>query len=109
MPRMSAIVPPLTPANPSNENELPNTRANRDYRVQYARTGMPRAPGAPDWPDHAPEGAFIHFADGAQIARNLLPGMFALHDAVVSRRRVAGDAPWNWNAGVAAPLPESEV
>lgn len=101
--------PPLWPAIPSTENERALSRAIGDYWVEFARTGMPRAPGAPDWPDHAPEGAFIHFADGAQIARNLLPGMFALHDAVVSRRRVAGDAPWNWNAGVAAPLPESEV
>lgn len=101
--------PPLWPAIPATETEAALSRAIGDYWIGFARTGAPQAPGAPDWPGHAEEGAFMHFADAPQASRGLLPGMFALHDAVVSRRRAAGDVPWNWNAGVAAPLPGSEA
>jgi len=47
----------------------------------------------------------MRFAGAAHADTDLLPGMFALNDEVIGRRRAAGDTPWNWNVGVAAPLP----
>ena len=32
-----------------------------------------------------------------------MPGMFALNEAVVCRRRAAGKDGWNWNVGLNAP------
>ena len=32
-----------------------------------------------------------------------MPGMYKLNEAVVCRRRAAGDVAWNWNVGLAAP------
>ncbi len=51
----------------------------------------------------------MHFAATLDVSHDLLPGMFALAEEVVLRRRAAGDLPWNWNAGVAAPSPEAEA
>ncbi|HZG32319.1 MAG TPA: carboxylesterase family protein, partial [Sphingopyxis sp.] len=46
---------------------------------------------------------YLHFAGAPRAGRNLFPGAAALHEAVVCRRRAAGDIPWNWNVGVASP------
>lgn len=101
--------PPLWPAIPATGTEAALSRAMGDYWISFARTGAPKARGAPDWPDHAPAGAFMHFAATLDVSHDLLPGMFALAEEVVLRRRAAGDLPWNWNAGVAAPSPEAEA
>jgi para-nitrobenzyl esterase len=47
--------------------------------------------------------AFMRFADRPRADNHLLPGMYALHEEVVRRRRAAGDIAWNWNVGVASP------
>ncbi len=97
-------VPPLWPVAPLTSQEEALTRAIGDYWTAFARGGMPHADGLPWWPDHVPGGAYLHLAEEPRILRDLLPGMFALNDAVVRRRRAAGDIPWNWNVGLAAPL-----
>ncbi len=43
------------------------------------------------------------FAQTPWRARSV-PGMFALHEAAVCRRRGGGDQPWNWNTGVVYPV-----
>ena len=101
--------PPLWPAIPPTETEAALSRALGDYWISFSRTGVPRAQGAPDWPDHAPAGGYMHFAGMPWVSSDLLPGMFEFNDEVVRRRRAAGDVPWNWNVGVAAPLRESEA
>lgn len=101
--------PPLWPAIPATAAEAALSRAMGDYWVSFARAGMPQAQGTPEWPDHAPGGAFMHFSGTPRVSHDLLPGMFALNEDVVRRRRAAGDVPWNWNAGVAAPSPGSEA
>lgn len=100
--------PPLWPPVPATAAEAALGDAIGDYWISFARTGAPRAPGAPDWPDHGADGAFMHISGTPRLSRDLLPGMFTLDDAVVRRRREAGDTPWNWNCGVAAPLPDTE-
>ena len=101
--------PPLWPAIPETDAEASLSRTIGDYWVSFARTGAPLAPGAPDWPDHALAGAFLRFDAEPRVSGEPLPGMFALAEEVVRRRRVAGDVPWNWNVGVAAPLPKTEA
>ncbi len=97
--------PPLWPAIPATEAEAALSRAIGDYWISFARDGAPRAEGAPGWPDHAAAGAVMHFRGAPSVSEGILPGMFELTDEVVRRRRRAGDVPWNWNVGVAAPLP----
>ncbi len=43
------------------------------------------------------------FQDSPRTTTNLFPGMYALHEAVVCRRRASGDTPWNWNIGLRSP------
>jgi len=95
--------PPHWPAIPSTEAEAALSHAIGDYWISFARSGIPRAQGAPEWPEHGQAGGFMHFAAVPQASNELLPGMFELNDDVVRRRRAAGDVPWNWNVGVAAP------
>lgn len=100
--------PPLWPAIPETPEEVSLAGAIGDYWVSFARDGVPRSAGAPDWPDSGDEGAYMLFDGAPQVASDLLPGMFELNDEIVQRRRAAGNVPWNWNVGMAAPLPASE-
>jgi para-nitrobenzyl esterase len=97
--------PPLWPIAVPTEAEAALTRAIGDYWISFARSGVPRAPGQAQWPDWTATGGHLRFADRPEAETDLLPGMFALQDLVVRRRRDKGDVPWNWNVGVAAPLP----
>jgi para-nitrobenzyl esterase len=74
-----------------------------DYWTSFARTGVPSAAEAPDWPRYAGDGAYMHFADTPEPRTGLYPGMYDLLEEVMCRRRAAGDLAWNWNAGLAAP------
>lgn len=98
--------PPLWPAIPDTPAERALSRAIGDYWISFARDGVPTATAGPEWPDHAQAGAYLRFAGPPRADTDLLPGMFALNDEVIGRRRAAGGTPWNWNVGVAAPLPE---
>ena len=95
--------PPLWPKIPDTLAERKLSDAMTDYWASFAATGAPRARGYPDWPDYGDKRGFMHFADVPKAGHNLFPGVAALHEAVVCRRRAAGDIPWNWNVGVIAP------
>jgi para-nitrobenzyl esterase len=45
----------------------------------------------------------MHFTDAPHPETRLMPGMYALNEAVVCRRRAGGKIGWNWNVGLAAP------
>lgn len=96
--------PPLWPPIPATRTEALLSQAIGDYWVSFARSGKPGAEGCPDWPDHARTGANLRFAGAPLLEEALLPGMFALNEAVIRSRRQAGDTQWNWNVGVAAPV-----
>ena len=56
------------------------------------RTGRPVAKGEPRLAGRTTRTtAFIAFQDTPRVSANLLPGMYALHEAVVCRRRAQGD------------------
>lgn len=101
--------PPLWPKIPDTIAEKKLSEAMTDYWTSFAATGTPRAKGQPDWPDYGERRGFLHFADAPRAGHNLFPGVSALHEAVVCRRRAAGDIPWNWNIGVISPPLPSKV
>ena len=79
------------------------------YWTSFARTGVPKAPGQPDWPTFASNKTYMHFTEKPEVATDLMPGMFALNEEVMQRERQAGDQAWVGNVGVAAPvLPQTK-
>ena len=74
------------------------------YWTSFARTGIPRARGEPDWPTFAPGGNYMHFAKRPEVAAGLMPGMYELNEKVMERRRRAGNQQWRDDVGVAAPV-----
>ena len=95
--------PPLWPKIPDTLAEKKLSDAMTDYWASFAATGTPRAKDQPDWPDYADKRGVMRFAGEPRAGHNLYPGVSALHEAVVCRRRAAGDIPWNWNIGVISP------
>ncbi|MDR3511212.1 MAG: carboxylesterase family protein [Caulobacteraceae bacterium] len=95
--------PPLWPKAPPTRDEARLSDVMVDYWTSFVRSGQPTAAKAPDWPAFSPSEAFMAFQDGPRVSAHLLPGMYALHEAVVCRRRAAGDQAWNWNVGIVSP------
>ena len=96
--------PPLWPKVPDTPAERQLSDVMLDCWSSFARTGSPRAPGAPDWPVFAEGRAFMRFASMPQAGSDHCRGMYLLHEEMVRRRRAAGTVPWNWNVGLAAPV-----
>lgn len=96
-------VTPLWPAIPDTPAERRLSDAMVDYWASFARAGAPMASGQPAWPSHNARAAYMHFTDKPEVATDLKPAEYALHDQVFCRRRAAGNLPWNWNVGVIAP------
>jgi len=95
--------PPLWPKIPDAPRERMLSDAMLDYWSSFARNAQPRSAHAKTWRSFGSEGNYMHFAEKPELARNLMPQMYRLDEAVVCRRLAAGDLAWNWNAGLAAP------
>jgi para-nitrobenzyl esterase len=94
--------PKWWPAIPRTAEEQQLSDAMLDYWASFADTGRPVSAAA-DWPRYSPEGAYMLFGAQPLPASNLAPGMFALHERAMCRRRSAG-LPWHWNVGLASPV-----
>ncbi|HEV2701911.1 MAG TPA: carboxylesterase family protein [Steroidobacteraceae bacterium] len=94
--------PPLWPKIPDTPGEHALSAAMIGYWSSFAHDAQPRAAHQPDWPAFGATGAYMAFQDAPRPAQNLLPGMFALHEEAVQRRRAADQA-WNWNTGIVSP------
>jgi para-nitrobenzyl esterase len=94
---------PLWPAIPGTPSQKAMSAALIDYWTSFAKTGVPTASGAPDWPRYETGRAFMHFTKTPQPAAGLYPGMYELLEQMMCRRRAAGNLTWNWNVGFAAP------
>ncbi len=96
--------PPYWPKIPDTVAERRFATAMGDYWVSFARTGKPEAAGQAAWRPYGSDAAFLAFADIPRPGARLMPGMYALHEAAMCRRRAAGNLPWNWNAGIVSPV-----
>ena len=96
--------PPYWPKVPDTLSDRRTSDTMLSYWTSFARTGTPVAKGAPAWQPYGAQANYMAFVATPQARRTLLPGMFALHEASVCRRRAAGDAPWNWNTGLMSPV-----
>ena len=95
--------PPRWPKIPDTPEEKAFSDAMMKYWSSFARSGQPRASGEPDWPSYSPSEEYMAFRSGPQPSAQLFPGMYALHEEAVCRRKSSGNQPWNWNVGIASP------
>ena len=99
-------LPAAWPKPPSTPEEQALSDAMVGYWSSFARTGVPVAAGEPNWPDFANGQGYMHFAATPEASEHVLPGMYALNEEVVCRRRAAGNQAWNINVGLwSPPLP----
>ena len=89
---------------PQGPGEQALSDAMISYWTSFARSGVPKAAGEPDWPTFAPHKSYMHFTAKPEVATDLMPGMYRLNEEVMERRRRAGDQAWGANIGVAAPV-----
>jgi para-nitrobenzyl esterase len=94
--------PPHWPKIPSTSGEAALSEAMIEYWSSFATRGAPRAANEPDWPAYGAKRAYMDFTDVPRASVQLFPGMYALHEEAVCRRRNA-DLSWNWNVGVISP------
>lgn len=94
--------PPLWPAIPDTPRETALSEAMVGYWTSFARTGSPRAANEPDWPAYGATKAYLLFGDVPRVSADPFPGMYALHEEAVCRRK-SGDLAWSWNVGVISP------
>jgi len=95
--------PARWPEVPRTPVETQLTNAVLDYWASFARTGTPAAANAPSWPAYGRDRAYLAIEDVPHAKVDLMPGMYALNEQVVCRRRAQGGIPWNWNVGLASP------
>jgi para-nitrobenzyl esterase len=99
--------PPNWPKVPDTKAEIGFSDAMIDYWTSFMKTGQPTAANAAAWPAYGSGAMYMDFAETPRAADHIMPGMFALQEAVVCRRQAKGDLGWNWNVGLASPpLPE---
>lgn len=96
--------PPNWPRAEDTRQERKLSSAVTDYWVSFAKTGKPVATAQPDWPQFDADGAYLEFDNEPIPRKNLMPGMFELHEEIVCRRRRDGTQPWHWNTGIASPI-----
>jgi para-nitrobenzyl esterase len=94
---------PLWPKIPDTAQEHALSDAMIDYWTSFARSGKPQAANEPDWPAFGSAAGYMHFTDAPHPANHLMPGMYALQEESVCRRKASGNLPWNWNVGVISP------
>ena len=95
--------PPHWPRVADTPAERSLSDAMTDYWISFARDGRPVAANAPTWPVFGPAEAYMHVTDTPHPETKLMPGMYALNEAVMCRRKATGKTGWNWNVGLAAP------
>ncbi len=99
--------PALWPRIPATSVETALSDAMSGYWTSFARTGRPYAANQPDWPSFGTTNAYMAFEDVPRATADPFPGMYALHEEAVCRRK-ANDLAWNWNVGLVSPRLVSE-
>ena len=99
-----ARVGPLWPRIPDTVRERGMSDAMLGYWTSFAKDRTPVAAKAPEWHPYAHGGSFMWFRDVPTLSAGLMPGMFALNEEVMCRKRATGQMGWNWNVGLASPV-----
>jgi len=99
-----SATPPAWPAIPDTAAEWQFSGAMLDYWTSFAHSGKPRSASGPAWNPFGSTGAFMDFAGSPRPSTAFMPGMYALHEQVMCRRRAEGSQSWNWRTGSTAPL-----
>jgi len=94
--------PPNWPKIPATATESALSDALLDYWTSFARSGKPEAAKQPAWPVYGTDAAYMNITDSPRPAKNLLPGMYELHEEAMCRRKAA-DLAWNWNTSIVSP------
>ena len=95
--------PPRWPKIPTTPQESRLSNAMVGYWTSFARTGRPEARDEAPSPPYSASGPYMTFRERSSAKADLMPGMFALHETAMCRRRTSGDLTWNWNTGLASP------
>jgi para-nitrobenzyl esterase len=102
----TALTRPPWPPAPQTPEEQRMSNAMLSYWASFVRDGVPSADGEDAWRPYDSSRGYMAFEDAPHM-RAGPPNSYALHEAVVCRRRAHGIA-WNWNVGIIAPpLPPS--
>ena len=96
--------PASWPAIPDTAGERQLSAAMLDYWTSFARNGIPSSANGPAWNIFGSQSAFMNFADAPHASTAFMPGMYALHEQVMCRRRADGRQSWNWRTGSIAPV-----
>ena len=96
--------PPSWPTIPNTQAERQFAAAMLDYWTSFARSGKPSSANGPAWNAFGTAGAYMDFAEAPHASTGFMPGMYALHEQVMCRRRADGSQSWNWRTGSAAPV-----
>jgi para-nitrobenzyl esterase len=75
-----------------------------DYWTSFARGVQPSSANGPTWEAFEPNRAYMIFDNAPRMARQFMPGVYELHEEIMSRRRSSGVQSWNWRAGSSAPV-----
>jgi len=92
-------LPTHWPRPPETAAERALSNAMMDFWTSFARTGMP----SPQWKKFADGESFMELGNKPVPKAHLLPGMYALTEELISRRRQAPDQFWFTNIGLATP------
>lgn len=96
--------PPSWPAIPDTPAQRRLSAAMLDYWTSFARNGKPSSPNGPAWRPFGSARTYMNFADEPKAGSGFMPGMYALHEQLVCRRRAAGTQSWTWRTGSSAPV-----
>jgi para-nitrobenzyl esterase len=92
-------LPGLWPRPPDTPEERALSNAMMGYWTSFARTGVPSA----TWKTYAQGESYMELGDKPVPSAHLLPGMYALTEELIARRRKAPDQYWFINIGLATP------
>jgi para-nitrobenzyl esterase len=101
-----ARTPAGWPTIPDTAEERQLSETMIDYWTSFARDGRPTAANAPAWKPFSDRRSYMEFAAAPEASRNFMPGMYALQEQVMCRRRQSATQSWDWRTGsISAPLP----
>jgi len=98
-----STLPQNWPRPPDTSDERALSEAMMSYFTSFARSGKPGARKAPVWKPFADGEAFLDIREKPYLSSNVVPGRYALHEEIVSRRRASGQQNWYVNVGLGAP------